>query len=433
MSEQPPTLVGPAGNDAPTTSPSPADGAPRAPSTLVARVGGVLAQPRRTFAALTRDDDAGLLEPLLVYAVVVWALHAADTYRLLALVQDAPLVVARRLVDLVVRAGSADLIAVTVAAVAAAAAVVVAAVVAGAANGGVARRALAAAVATAYLLVPLAVVKGVGGALAFAGLDVWWLPHHAVDSFVVVVDRAVSPARVLGKAAVAWGPGLVVLLAWMRDLLARRSASDPPSGTAAVAPAPRLPAARAGLAVVVVAVCAVVACAVVDVLARKESLRPRLAGDAFPTVPLRALPGVDAGALVGAAGAGPRVDLRALARAPTTRVLVVDFWASWCGPCRRSLPDLAAFAARRAQHGVVVVGVNREPGDVAAAQKAWRELAPGLPSLVDDRGLGEKLGLTSLPSSFVVDQEGTIRALHLGYTPIAALEDDVEEILREAR
>jgi thiol-disulfide isomerase/thioredoxin len=401
--------------DAPTTLPTVLDGTPR-PSTAAERLGGIVAEPRRAFRALVDDDRASFFEPLGVFAVVVLALHAAETFRLLALLGEAPLVVVRRLLDLVLRVGAADL------GVAAVSAVVVAVVA-----RLLGKRPYGAAVATAFLLVPLALLKAGGGLLAHAGLDLWWLPHRAVDSAAILVDGHRSWGRFAIKCVVAYGPGLAVLLDWLRRTAAGR-------GT----PHPRAVVARRGLAGLLVVVAVLVAAAAIDVLRRADTLRPRLAGDAFPSVPLRALP------LPGrtTAPASPllppstkdkrRVDLLDVAALPTTKVLVVDFWASWCGPCRRSLPELSALAREHADRGVIFVGVNREPHDLPAAQKAWADLAPAFPSLVDDRGLGERLGLTSLPSSFLVDHAGRIRHLHLGLTSTATLRDEIAALLREA-
>jgi thiol-disulfide isomerase/thioredoxin len=155
---------------------------------------------------------------------------------------------------------------------------------------------------------------------------------------------------------------------------------------------------------------------VAQVVSRSETLRPKLGGDPFPAL---ALPHLEKGG---------RVDVtRALQGG--ARIVVVDFWASWCGPCKRSLPELSQIAADYKDRGVVVYGVNREPSDQPAARAAWKAIAPAFDSLVDTVGLGERLGLTSLPTSYIVGADGRIRHVHLGYTEPAALRAELDALL----
>ncbi len=367
-------------------------------TSAAARIGGVVASPWRAFNALIDDRRAHPIEPVLVYAFVVCAIAGVEVYRLLTLASEAPLIIVKRLLDVVLRAGRTDF-----------AVIVGAAAVVGCVAWALKRRVVGAAIATAYLLVLLALAKGVGGLLAIAGLELWWLPHRAVDSFAVVVNGKVDVARFVVKCVVAWGPGVAVLLAWLRASV---------HAVKGAAPTPRR--ARIGFFVVVAVMGLLGLGSLVDVVGRSEQLRPRLRGDAFPSVSLKKLEGRG------------RVDVAALARSPGTRVVVVDFWASWCGPCRRSLPELSKLAARLKDKNVVVVGVNREPQEIEAARKAWAEIAPSFDSLVDDRGLGERVGLTSLPSSYVLDSKGQIRHLHLGYTDPTVVAAEVEALLLES-
>lgn len=402
----PPHKTGEPVSDAPTTLPTTAT----TQTTGWQRIGCTLAAPAAGFRALAVDERARPVEAVGVYFVVVVAVAAADVFRLLALAGTAPGVAASRILDLLVRAARTDL------AVVAGAAVVVAAIAwALASEVDRRRRAVGAAIATTYLLVPLAVMKAIGGLCAFVGFEFWFLPHRAVDSFAVVVGEGagqhVDWLRFAVKCAVSFGPGLAVLLHW---LVKGRQHTEIPV---------RPFIARAGFTVVVVVVTALVVAAVVTVAGRSEQLRPRLAGDAFPSLALRKLDGDNK--------RKGRVDIVELAGSAGTKAVVVDFWASWCGPCRRSIPELSALSEGWRDRGVVVIGVNREAGDIDAAKKAWAELKPSFRSLLDDRGLGERLGLTSLPSSYVLDAKGVIRHLHLGYTDPAQVKAEVEALLAE--
>ncbi len=380
--------------DAPTTLPSQSSRLG-----LAERLGGILVQPVRTLRALALHDAAHPVEPFLVYAAVVLALHAGETFRLLSLLGDAPLIALRRLFDVVLRAGRTDLVVVVVAAVVVG--------VVGRLQGHLrGQRFLGTAIAVTYLLVPLTLLKALGGLLALAGVDLWALPHEAVDSMAVVVKGRVDMGRFAVKCAVAYGSGLATLLAWLVTL------SSPLD-------APRAVRARAGAAAVVAVVGVLVVAAGVSVARHADDLRPRLAGDAFPSL---SLPRLD--------GKG-RTDPVSLVKTAHAKVLIVDFWASWCGPCKRSLPELSSLATALKDQGVVVIGVNREPSDLGTARAAWQTLAPSFDSVVDNAGLGERLGLTSLPSSYIVDAHGQIRHLHLGYTEPAVIRAEVEALLRE--
>lgn len=376
--------------DAPTTLPHRA-----AVPGLAERLGAIVVRPVRALRSLERQPGAHPVEPFLVLALVVLALHAAEGYRALAIVGEAPWIAVKRLVDVVWRAGRTDIVVIAVSAAVVA--------VIGQWRG---RRPLGVFVAVTYLGVQLALWKAIGGLLSLAGVELWFMPHRAVDSMAVVVGGKVDMVRFAVKCAVAYGPGLAVLLAWLATLT---RADD-------VLVGPRAVVARRGAAVGAVVVLALVLGAVAQVVSRHEVLRPKLGGDAFPAL---ALPRLEKGGRVDIMGSLPA----------GTRVVVVDFWASWCGPCKRSLPELSQIADDYKDRGVVVYGVNREPSDQPAARAAWKAIGATFDSLVDTAGLGERLGLTSLPTSYVVGTDGRIRHVHLGYTEPAVLRAELDALL----
>lgn len=111
------------------------------------------------------------------------------------------------------------------------------------------------------------------------------------------------------------------------------------------------------------------------------------------------------------------------------KVVVLDFWASWCAPCLRSIPWLNEMQARYADQGLVVVGVNvdRERAD------AERFLA-GTPShfaiFYDSEGrLPRQYGVEGMPSSFIFDRDGHLVAKHVGFQ--SARREQYEQELRE--
>lgn len=91
------------------------------------------------------------------------------------------------------------------------------------------------------------------------------------------------------------------------------------------------------------------------------------------------------------------------------QVVVLEFWASWCGPCRDTLPRVEALHRRYADRGLVVLGVNDEPREVAAAAAA--EMGLSFPTLPDeDAAIGGLYGVDSIPRTVVVGSDGSIVA-----------------------
>lgn len=97
----------------------------------------------------------------------------------------------------------------------------------------------------------------------------------------------------------------------------------------------------------------------------------------------------------------------ALAQLP--RPAIINFWASWCPPCRKEMPQLQAFADEMGER-VLVLGVNTSDGWDAAAS-AGADFGARYPNLFDpDRRLQAALGLNVLPATIVVDFDGSIVA-----------------------
>lgn len=111
------------------------------------------------------------------------------------------------------------------------------------------------------------------------------------------------------------------------------------------------------------------------------------------------------------------------------RAVVLDFWASWCGPCRAEAPVLQRLHERYAAEGLAVVGVNTSDEEGAAAPTA-RHLRLTFPIVYDDAQRVAKLyGVTGLPTLVVISKTGKIVAIRSGTTSEAALEELVRKAL----
>jgi peroxiredoxin len=111
------------------------------------------------------------------------------------------------------------------------------------------------------------------------------------------------------------------------------------------------------------------------------------------------------------------------------QVVMVNFWASWCGPCRQEMPLLEQLFERYQSLGFTLLGVNVDE-DRAAADKMLRDIPVSFPILYDERGkVSKQYQVKAMPSTFMVDRDGRIRYLHKGYK--SGYEDDYQQQIRE--
>jgi peroxiredoxin len=96
-------------------------------------------------------------------------------------------------------------------------------------------------------------------------------------------------------------------------------------------------------------------------------------------------------------------------------VVLINFWASWCGPCREEMPLLNALHNKYEPLGFTVLGVNVEE-DVKGAKGFLKNFPVDFPVLLDNTNrVSKQFKVVAMPTTVVVDRDGNMRYLHQGY------------------
>lgn len=114
-------------------------------------------------------------------------------------------------------------------------------------------------------------------------------------------------------------------------------------------------------------------------------------------------------------------------------VVMINFWATWCGPCRQEMPLLDELYSRYQRVGFNLLGVNIDD-DSSRAMDMARELGVSFPVLFDARKEVSRLyDVEAMPVTVLVDREGTVRYVHHGYKPGYEDKylDQIRSLLRE--
>ena len=116
------------------------------------------------------------------------------------------------------------------------------------------------------------------------------------------------------------------------------------------------------------------------------------------------------------------------------KVVLVNFWATWCAPCRVEMPLLERMYRRHRDHGLVVVGLSVDRGSVESVRQFLRERGVTYPvAIVGDDVEAAFGGVRGYPTSLLIDRTGVVRYDVIGPLAPATLEPAVRRLLGQAR
>jgi cytochrome c biogenesis protein CcmG/thiol:disulfide interchange protein DsbE len=114
------------------------------------------------------------------------------------------------------------------------------------------------------------------------------------------------------------------------------------------------------------------------------------------------------------------------------RVVLLNFWATWCAPCRVEMPWFEEFSKKYQDKGLAVLGVSLDDGGWKAIQPVVGKLQVTYPIVLGDDKVSKSYGLGDLlPATFLVDRTGKIREVKEGFGNKEEFESKIEKLLRE--
>jgi peroxiredoxin len=112
------------------------------------------------------------------------------------------------------------------------------------------------------------------------------------------------------------------------------------------------------------------------------------------------------------------------------KVVLLNFWATWCGPCRIEIPWFTEFETSYKDRGFAVIGVSMDEEGWEIVKPYMRRAKVNYRVVIgDDEVAANYGGVTSLPTTFIIDQEGRIASVHVGLVSKADYVNDINELL----
>ena len=112
------------------------------------------------------------------------------------------------------------------------------------------------------------------------------------------------------------------------------------------------------------------------------------------------------------------------------KVLLINFWATWCAPCRVEIPDLVDLQAELGSDQFEVVGISMDMDEVEYVKEFADGMKINYPVLLDDGEVAEAFGgVFALPTTFVVDKKGNITHRTIGLFPVEAVKEEISEMI----
>jgi thiol-disulfide isomerase/thioredoxin len=112
------------------------------------------------------------------------------------------------------------------------------------------------------------------------------------------------------------------------------------------------------------------------------------------------------------------------------KVVILDFWATWCVPCRIEIPHFVELQKDYGAKGLAIIGVSLDGQGPDVVKKFVKQLKVNYPIVIGNEKVAEAYGgIVAIPMTFVIDRQGRIVSRHIGYDDRSAFEKEIQSLL----
>jgi thiol-disulfide isomerase/thioredoxin len=112
------------------------------------------------------------------------------------------------------------------------------------------------------------------------------------------------------------------------------------------------------------------------------------------------------------------------------KIMILDFWATWCLPCRVEIPHFVELQKQYGNKGLTVIGVSLDEQGPKVVKKFVKQLGVNYPIVIGNAKVAESYGgIDAIPTTFVIDRQGRIASRHMGYDDKTVFEKEIQSLL----
>jgi peroxiredoxin len=116
------------------------------------------------------------------------------------------------------------------------------------------------------------------------------------------------------------------------------------------------------------------------------------------------------------------------------KVVILDFWATWCPPCIKEIPDFVELYEQYKDKGFAMIGISLDQAGIDVVKEFAQRYKINYSIAMNDGNVHKAYGeITSIPTTFVIDSKGNIRKEYIGFTKKSVFEEDIKTLLQEIK